>query len=164
MWMNNSNYQLHTLLSRVEDSPHTELFYIQPPRIRRCWFYMGEVCEHCRPEDDVEGACPKAKCSEHYSQFDSQPRWNPSSLRLSRLEWSTLLQLKLGHGYFRSFCSRGKPKPSESTGKRQTPTARLTRLPDYDTENRPEETRTRIYHATGVHNSVSKLIADYNSR
>ena len=49
----------------------------------------------------------------HYIQFQTKPKWKPASLRLSKLEWSTIQQLKLGHGYFKSY---------------------LVRLPDYDSD------------------------------
>ena len=49
----------------------------------------------------------------HYAQFQTRPKWKPSSLRLSKLLWSTIQQLKLGHGYFKSY---------------------LVRLPDYDSD------------------------------
>jgi ribonuclease HI len=49
--------------------------------------------------------------SQHYQQFKTQPKLKPSSTRLPKLIWSTIMQLKLAHGYFRSY---------------------LVRLPDYD--------------------------------
>ena len=49
--------------------------------------------------------------SQHYQQFKTQSKLKPSSTRLPKLIWSTIMQLKLAHGYFRSY---------------------LVRLPDYD--------------------------------
>lgn len=48
----------------------------------------------------------KAKISDHYKQFKMQPKWKPSPLKLSKQLWSTIIQLKLGHGYFRSYLVR----------------------------------------------------------
>lgn len=48
-----------------------------------------------------------------YAQFQAKPDWKPSSLRLPKGLWSTMQQLKLGHGYFKSY---------------------LVRLPDYDSD------------------------------
>ena len=48
-----------------------------------------------------------------YKQFDMQPRLKVDQIRLKKLTWSTMVQLKLAHGYFRSY---------------------LTRLPDYDSK------------------------------
>lgn len=58
----------------------------------------------------------KSKASQHYLQFASRPKWKLSQLQLPKQLWSTITQLKLGHGYFRSY---------------------LVRLPDYNTEDCP---------------------------
>ena len=50
----------------------------------------------------------------HYSQFEANPKWKPRLLELDKHTWSTICQLKLGHGYFKSF---------------------LGNLPAYDTKN-----------------------------
>jgi hypothetical protein len=54
--------------------------------------------------------------SQHYQQFQTQPRLKASPLRLPKQLWSTIMQLKLAHGYFRSY---------------------LVRLPDYDDDSCP---------------------------
>src|SRR5215469_6768436 len=48
-----------------------------------------------------------------YKQFDMQPSLRVNQIKLKKLTWSTMVQLKLAHGYFRSY---------------------LTRLPDYDSK------------------------------
>ena len=42
----------------------------------------------------------------HYSQFEVIPKWKASSMRVSKLIQSTIIQLKLGHGYFKSYLVR----------------------------------------------------------
>src|SRR5690606_14137327 len=42
----------------------------------------------------------------HYLQFDCVPKWKPKSLKVSKWIWATITQLKLGHGYFRSYLVR----------------------------------------------------------
>jgi hypothetical protein len=54
--------------------------------------------------------------SQHYQQFQTQPRLKASPIRLPKPTWSTIMQLKLAHGYFRSY---------------------LVRLPDYDDDSCP---------------------------
>jgi hypothetical protein len=49
----------------------------------------------------------------HYSQFECEPKWNLTIKSVSKQIWSTYMQLKLGHGYFKSY---------------------LHRLPNYDTK------------------------------
>ena len=44
--------------------------------------------------------------SQHYQQFNTQPKLKPSLTRLPKLIWSTIMQLKLAHGYFRSYLVR----------------------------------------------------------
>ena len=46
------------------------------------------------------------KVGKHYIQFDTVPKWRPSSLRLPKQLWSTITQLKLGVGYFRYYLNR----------------------------------------------------------
>jgi hypothetical protein len=58
----------------------------------------------------------KSTHSRHYQQFQTQPRLKASPLRLPKQTWSTIVQLKLAHGYFRSY---------------------LVRLPDYDDDSCP---------------------------
>ena len=41
-----------------------------------------------------------------YKQFNMQPRLKASQIRLRKLTWSTMVQLKLAHGYFRSYLTR----------------------------------------------------------
>src|SRR5215472_451122 len=55
----------------------------------------------------------KVSQSKQYKQFDMQPKMKVNQTRLKKLTWSTMIQLKLAHGYFRSY---------------------LTRLPAYDNE------------------------------
>jgi ribonuclease HI len=42
----------------------------------------------------------------HYSQFESKPKWNLKARTEKKQIWSTHMQLKLGHGYFRSYLYR----------------------------------------------------------
>jgi hypothetical protein len=43
----------------------------------------------------------------HYSQFECKPKWKPAIKAKEKKEiWSAFMQLKLGHGYFRSYLSR----------------------------------------------------------
>jgi hypothetical protein len=42
----------------------------------------------------------------HYSQFECRPKWNLKARKLKKQVWSTYIQLKLGHGYFKSYLNR----------------------------------------------------------
>src|SRR5215471_6245242 len=44
----------------------------------------------------------------YYQNLDLKPAWKPANLQLksSRLVWSSYIQLKLGHGYFKSYLKR----------------------------------------------------------
>ena len=55
----------------------------------------------------------KIKKGKFYSQFDSFPRWKTYKKTVKKKVWSAFMQLKLGHGYFKSY---------------------LVRLPDYTTD------------------------------
>jgi len=49
------------------------------------------------------------KCKEkgkHYCQFETQPGWKPIKIQTTKKVWSTYMQLKLGHGYFKSYLQR----------------------------------------------------------
>jgi ribonuclease HI len=51
----------------------------------------------------------------HYSQFECKPKWKTTAKNgIKKKNWSAYMQLKLGHGYFRSY---------------------LYRLPEYNSEN-----------------------------
>src|SRR5215471_20581520 len=41
----------------------------------------------------------------YYQNLDLKPAWKPANLQLksSRIVWSSYIQLKLGHGYFKSY-------------------------------------------------------------
>ena len=55
----------------------------------------------------------KTSQGKDYKQFDMQPNLKVNQTKLKKLTWSTMIQLKLAHGYFRSY---------------------LTRLPEYDSK------------------------------
>jgi ribonuclease HI len=46
------------------------------------------------------------KKGKHYNQFESRPKWKAYSKILKKQIWSAFMQLKLGHGYFRSYLIR----------------------------------------------------------
>ena len=48
----------------------------------------------------------KSRQSKHYKQFDMQPKLKASQIKLKKLTWATIMQLKLAHGYFRSYLTR----------------------------------------------------------
>jgi hypothetical protein len=56
----------------------------------------------------------KSKKSRHYSQFESSPRWKAYKKTVKKKTWSAYIQLKIGHGYFRSYLAR---LPEHSTDK-----------------------------------------------
>jgi ribonuclease HI len=39
----------------------------------------------------------------HYKQFKMTPKWKTNPLKLNKKDFSTIIQLKLGHGYFKSY-------------------------------------------------------------
>ena len=68
----------------------------------------------------------KTRQSKYYKQFDMQPKLKVNPTRLDKLTWSTMMQLKLAHGYFRSYLIR-QPEYDDETcpnchsNQRQTP-------------------------------------------
>jgi hypothetical protein len=42
----------------------------------------------------------------HYSQFECKPKWKAAARKENKQNWSTYIQLKLGHGYFKSYLIR----------------------------------------------------------
>jgi ribonuclease HI len=42
----------------------------------------------------------------HYSQFECKPKWKPLKIKEKKKIWSAFMQLKLGHGYFKSYLYR----------------------------------------------------------
>ena len=55
----------------------------------------------------------KSNKGKFYSQFDCFPRWKAYKKTVKKKIWSAFMQLKMGHGYFKSY---------------------LVRLPDYSTD------------------------------
>ena len=49
----------------------------------------------------------------HYSQFNCKPKWKIATKSKEKKIWSAYIQLKLGHGYFRSYLSRVSDNDSE---------------------------------------------------
>ena len=41
-----------------------------------------------------------------YNQFECKPKWKTKAKILKKQIWSTYIQLKLGHGYFKSYLNR----------------------------------------------------------
>src|SRR5436189_6258464 len=48
----------------------------------------------------------KSKKDRYYNQFESISKWKAFSKILKKQTWSAYMQLKLGHGYFRSYLVR----------------------------------------------------------
>jgi len=48
----------------------------------------------------------KSKKGRYYSQFEGIPKWKAFPKTLKKQTWSAFMQLKLGHGYFRSYLVR----------------------------------------------------------
>ena len=48
----------------------------------------------------------KSKKGKYYNQFENAPKWKAFSKALKKQIWSAFIQLKLGHGYFRSYLVR----------------------------------------------------------
>ena len=46
------------------------------------------------------------KKGKHYSQFECKSKWNLKAETVRKQIWSTHMQLKLGHGYFKSYLCR----------------------------------------------------------
>jgi hypothetical protein len=42
----------------------------------------------------------------HYSQFECRSKWKTKAKTLKKQIWSTYIQLKLDHGYFKSYLNR----------------------------------------------------------
>src|SRR5215469_2809842 len=68
-----------------------------------------------------------------YKQFDMQPSLRVNQIKLKKLTWSTMVQLKLAHGYFRSY---------------------LTRLPDYDSKIITDQLVRRLPRCHGKTNGL----------
>jgi len=48
----------------------------------------------------------KSKKGRYYNQFEDIPKWKAFPKVLKKQMWSVFMQLKLGHGYFRSYLVR----------------------------------------------------------
>jgi hypothetical protein len=95
------------------------------------------------------------------------PQWKASSLRLKKKEWSTIIQLKLGHGYFKSYLQRLPEYESNNchchTFQSQSPDHLLFNCPNYNEErnntinnlNRSERTIKNLFQTD---NGRQKLI------
>src|SRR5438552_806337 len=46
------------------------------------------------------------KKGKHYNQFECKPKWKIKEKTIKKQIWSTYIQLKLGHGYFKSYLNR----------------------------------------------------------
>jgi len=62
---------------------------------------------------DWSSTWQKSNQGRQYKKFDMQPRLKASQMRLKKLTWSTMVQLKLAHGYFRSYLIRTPTFDSE---------------------------------------------------
>jgi ribonuclease HI len=74
--------------------------------------------------------------STQYQDLKTQPRWKATPLKLNKLIWSTITQLKLGHGYFRSYLVRLPDYSSANcnicqTNQPQTPYHLIFQCPEY---------------------------------
>jgi len=48
----------------------------------------------------------RSRQNDQYKQFNVEPKLKANQLKLDKLTWSTMIQLKLSHGYFRSYLVR----------------------------------------------------------
>jgi ribonuclease HI len=70
----------------------------------------------------------------HYMQFKTSPRWKVNQTKLPKQLWSRIIQLKIGHGYFRSYLARFPDYDSDicnkcQTNQKQTPSHLLLQCP-----------------------------------
>ena len=55
--------------------------------------------------DKKSGKIQKNK-GKHYQQFDCTPKWKASKEKLQKRTWSSYIQLKIGHGFFKSYLKK----------------------------------------------------------
>src|SRR4030095_16460705 len=88
----------------------------------------------------------KSKKGRFYSQFESFSRWRSYKKTVKKKIWSAFMQLKMGHGYFKSY---------------------LVRLPDYSTDRclvcgTREDPEHLILHCKVTHAVREELKQEYN--
>src|SRR2546430_9271245 len=70
----------------------------------------------------------RSKKGAYYQNLHTQPAWKPLNLQLkaTRIVWSSYMQLKLGHGYFKSYLK--KLRSEEHTSELQSQSNLVCRL------------------------------------
>lgn len=76
-------------------------------------FIKRKIKESCLNDWTLNWNSNKAS-QNHYSQFETVPKWKPSSLKTNKQIWSSICQLKLGHGYFKAYLKRFAQYESEN--------------------------------------------------
>jgi hypothetical protein len=68
-------------------------------------FLKRKVQECCLDDWQKEWQNSKNK-GKHYQQFDCTPKWKASKEKVQKRTWSSYIQLKIGHGFFKSYLKR----------------------------------------------------------
>ena len=82
----------------------TELQQASAEKFVSLSFIKRKIKESALTEWQQEYA--KMKKGKFYSQFESSPRWKSYKKTVKKKIWSAFMQLKLGHGYFKSYLVR----------------------------------------------------------
>jgi len=79
----------------------TELQKISLEKYVSLAFIKRKIKESSLNEWQIE--YEKSKKGRHYNQFEGIPKWKAFPKTLRKQTWSTFMQLKLGHGYFKFY-------------------------------------------------------------
>ena len=82
----------------------TELKQINAKRYVSISFIKRKIKESALIEWQEEYA--KLEKGRFYSQFECSPRWRTYKKTVKKKVWSAFMQLKIGHGYFKSYLAR----------------------------------------------------------
>jgi hypothetical protein len=94
----------HTGILGNEKADQAARYGAEMPTGRNPPLSITHIKRHLKAKcpEEWETTWSTTRKSRHYQQFKTKAAWKPENLKLPKLLWSTLMQLKLGHGYFRS--------------------------------------------------------------
>ncbi|KKZ62394.1 hypothetical protein EMCG_03221 [[Emmonsia] crescens] len=59
-----------------------------------------------KPRDEKSAPYRNSRYDPHYLRFETKPKWKSCSIKCKKKVFSSIIQLKLGHGYFKSYLKR----------------------------------------------------------
>ena len=122
--------------SKADEAAKYRALYQEPDNIRISYSFIKRKLKE-RAILEWTNDWNQSKKGSKYEEYYINPKWKANPLRINKILFSSILQLKLGHGYFLSYLNRFNNEYESdicnkcSTGQKQTPYHLIFQCPKY---------------------------------